>query len=90
MYTIYLNYWDNNEVVAQTSTKYQAQKLCMKLTTINEKFIVWYTKQQEFVIFELMCFEEHYQNLLTFEQNTEIFIKHLKINQLWDAIIQEI
>ena len=44
MYTIYLNYWDNNEVVAQTSTKYQAQKLCMKLTTINDKFIVWYTK----------------------------------------------
>ena len=27
--------------------------------------------------YELMCFEEHYQNLLTFEQNTEIFIKHL-------------
>jgi hypothetical protein len=26
--------------------------------------------------YELMCFEEHYQNLLTFEQNTEIFIKH--------------
>ena len=26
-----------------------------------------------------MCFEEHYQNLLTFEQNTEIFIKHLEI-----------
>jgi hypothetical protein len=30
--------------------------------------------------YELMCFEEHYQNLLTFKQNTEIFIKHLKIN----------
>jgi hypothetical protein len=26
--------------------------------------------------YELMCFEEHYQNLLSFEQNTEIFIKH--------------
>lgn len=30
--------------------------------------------------FELMCFEEHYQNLLTFEENTEIFINNLKIN----------
>jgi hypothetical protein len=27
--------------------------------------------------FELMCFEEHYQNLLTFEENTEIFMKTL-------------
>lgn len=27
--------------------------------------------------FELMCFEEYYQNLLTFDENTEIFIKHL-------------
>ena len=26
--------------------------------------------------FELMCFEEHYQNLLTFDKNTDIFIKH--------------
>jgi hypothetical protein len=26
--------------------------------------------------YELMCFEEHYQNLLTFEQNTGAFIKH--------------
>jgi len=30
--------------------------------------------------YELMCFEEHYQNLLPFEQNTEIFINQLKIN----------
>lgn len=44
MYTIYLNYWDNNEVVAQVSSKYRAQKLCNKLITLNEKFIVWYTK----------------------------------------------
>jgi hypothetical protein len=29
---------------------------------------------------ELMSFEEHYQNLLTFEENTENFIKHLKNN----------
>ena len=27
--------------------------------------------------YELMCFEEHYQNLLPFEQNTEIFINQL-------------
>jgi len=39
--------------------------------------------------YELMCFEEHYQNLLTFEQNTEIFINQLKINSLWDAGTQE-
>jgi hypothetical protein len=26
---------------------------------------------------ELMGFEEHYQNLLTFEENTDNFIKHL-------------
>jgi hypothetical protein len=29
---------------------------------------------------ELMGFEEYYQNLLPFEQNTSIFIKQLKIN----------
>lgn len=33
--------------------------------------------------YELMCFEEHYQNLLTFEENTEIFIKHLNNQKLW-------
>lgn len=44
MYTIYLNYWDNNEVVTQVSSKYRAQKLCNKLITLNEMFIVWYTK----------------------------------------------
>lgn len=44
MYTIYLNYWDNNEVVAQANSKYRAQKLCIKLTNMNDKFIVWYTK----------------------------------------------
>lgn len=44
MYTIYLNYWDNNEVVAQVPSKYRAQKLCNKLITLNEMFIVWYTK----------------------------------------------
>ena len=27
--------------------------------------------------FELMSFEEHYQNLLTFDENTEIFIEYL-------------
>jgi hypothetical protein len=27
--------------------------------------------------YELMQFEEHYQNLLTFKQNTKIFIKQL-------------
>ena len=36
--------------------------------------------QSDYTEFELMCFEEHYQNLLTFEQNTETFIKQLKIN----------
>ena len=34
----------------------------------------------DYTEFELMGFEEYYQNLLTFEENTEIFIKHLKIN----------
>jgi hypothetical protein len=28
--------------------------------------------------FELMCFEEHYQNLLPFEENTETFLKTLE------------
>lgn len=31
----------------------------------------------DYSYYELMCFEEHYQNLLTFEQNTEIFINQL-------------
>jgi hypothetical protein len=29
---------------------------------------------------EIMEFEEYYQNLLPFEENTDIFIKQLKIN----------
>lgn len=45
MYTIYLNYWDNDEVVGQVSSKYRAKKLCDKLYTLNDKFIVWYSKQ---------------------------------------------
>jgi hypothetical protein len=45
MYTIYLNYWDNDEIVTQVSSKYRAKKLCDKLFTLNDKFIVWYSKQ---------------------------------------------
>lgn len=45
MYTIYLNYWDNDEIVTQVSSRYRAQKLCDKLFNLNDKFIVWYTKQ---------------------------------------------
>ncbi len=45
MYTIYLNYWDNNEVVAQVDSRYKAKKLCDKLFTLNDKFIVWYSKK---------------------------------------------
>ena len=32
----------------------------------------------DYTEFELMGFEEYYQNLLTFEENTEIFINYLK------------
>ena len=46
MYTIYLNYWDNNEVVAQVDSKYKAKKLCNKLFNLNDKFIVWYSKKK--------------------------------------------
>ena len=31
--------------------------------------------QSDYSEFELMCFEEYYQNLLTFEENTKIFIE---------------
>lgn len=31
----------------------------------------------DYSLYELECFEEHYQNLLTFEENTEIFINQL-------------
>lgn len=31
----------------------------------------------DYSYYELMEFEEYYQNLLTFEQNTEIFINQL-------------
>ena len=34
----------------------------------------------DYTEFELMCFEEHYQNLLDYEQNTENFIKHNLVN----------
>lgn len=34
----------------------------------------------DYTEWELMCFEEHYQNLLTFEENTENFIKHSNEN----------
>ena len=32
----------------------------------------------DYTEFELLDFEEYYQNLLTFEENTEIFIKRLE------------
>ena len=32
----------------------------------------------DYTEYELMGFEEHYQNLLTFEENTDIFINYLK------------
>lgn len=44
MYTIYLEYWGNNELVTQVSSEYRAKKLCNKLFDLNDKFIVWYTK----------------------------------------------
>jgi hypothetical protein len=31
----------------------------------------------DYTLFDILCFEEHYQNLLTFDQNTEIFINQL-------------
>ena len=37
--------------------------------------------------YELMCFEEHYQNLLPFEQNTEAFIKHHLVHYNRDTLM---
>lgn len=33
--------------------------------------------QSDYSEFELMCFEEYYQNLLDYEQNTENFINRI-------------
>jgi hypothetical protein len=45
-----------------------------------EDWILYMQSMSDYSLYELECFEEHYQNLLTFEENLEIFIKHLKIN----------
>ena len=37
--------------------------------------------------YELMCFEEHYQNLLPFEKNTEAFIKHNLVHYDIDTLM---
>ena len=42
-----------------------------------DDWLCFMPKSTEYTMFDLLCFEEHYQNLLTFEQNTEIFIKQL-------------
>lgn len=42
-----------------------------------DDWLCFMPKSTEYTTFDLLCFEEHYQNLLTFEQNTEIFIKQL-------------
>lgn len=45
-----------------------------------EDWIMYMQSMTDYSLYELECFEEHYQNLLTFEENTEIFINNLKIN----------
>ena len=45
MYTIYLEYWGNNEIVTQVDSQYKAKKICNKLTNdCGNNFIVWYKK----------------------------------------------
>ena len=40
-------------------------------------WILYMQSMSDYSLYELECFEEYYQNLLTFEENLEIFIKHL-------------
>jgi len=42
-----------------------------------DDWVLFMARTTDYTLFDIICFEEHYQNLLTFEQNTEIFIKHL-------------
>jgi len=41
----------------------------------------------DYTEFELMEFEEYYQNLLTFDENTEIFIKHHLVHYDRDTLM---
>jgi hypothetical protein len=43
--------------------------------------------QSDYSEFELMCFEEHYQNLLDYEQNTENFIKYHLVHYDKDTLM---
>lgn len=59
-------------------------------SSCSDNFIVWYKKEYviydfddwlcymissyNYTMFELLCFTEHYQNLLTFKENRDLFI----------------
>jgi hypothetical protein len=42
-----------------------------------EDWIMYMQSMSDYSLYELECFEEHYQNLLPFEENLDNFIKQL-------------
>jgi hypothetical protein len=61
----------------QEELLYQLKKYMEEDIYYFEDWVSNMLNNSDYSDYELMCFEEHYQNLLTFEENTEIFIKHL-------------
>jgi hypothetical protein len=41
-------------------------------------WILYMQSMSDYSLYELECFEEHYQNLLTFEENLDNFLTQLK------------
>ena len=94
MYCIYIEYRGCNELMTKVISLSEAKALCSKFNSdYGENFIFWYKKEvyqyddwivnmvhqkDNWTMFELLCFEEYYQNTLTFEENTKIFIKKIQ------------
>lgn len=42
-----------------------------------DDWVVYMARTTDYTLFDILCFEEHYQNLFTLEHNKELFISHL-------------
>ena len=71
----------NNAMRQRLFTEYLNEQKLNKMELEIYYFEDWVNNMlndSDYTEWELMGFEEYYQNLLTFEENTEIFINYLK------------
>jgi hypothetical protein len=55
----------------------KANKIMEEEIYYFEDWILYMQSMSDYSLYELECFEEHYQNLLTFEENSDNFEQHL-------------